>query len=284
MGQIIVESPRVTIIFKGKNQYLSDYKVDGMELIEKGMAITPNFWRPCTDNDFGARTSKKYAAWRNPEIKLTDKEVKPTANGGVEVICSYEMPEVKASLELKYEISRDAQIRLTQTMTASDNAEVSDMYRFGIQFPMPEKFANIDYYGRGPGENYSDRKDGSFIGHYIQTVNEQAFPYVRPQETGLKCDIRRWSQLTSGNRGITITSAKPFCASALNYSIESLDENVEKHNLHFPEIEKIPYVNLLIDSEHQGLGGEDSWGSMPEPEHLVKYGNHTLSILITPDI
>lgn len=284
MGQIIVESPRVTIIFKGKNQYLSDYKVDGVELIEKGMAITPNFWRPCTDNDFGARTSKKYAAWRNPEIKLTDKEVKSTANGGAEVICSYDMPEVKASLELKYEISRDAQIRLTQTMTASDNAEVSDMYRFGIQFPMPEKFANIDYYGRGPGENYSDRKDGSFIGRYKQTVSEQAFPYVRPQETGLKCDIRRWSQLTSGNRGITIISAKPFCASALNYSIESLDENVEKHNLHFPEIEKIPYVNLLIDSEHQGLGGEDSWGSMPEPEHLVKYGNHTLSILITPDI
>ncbi|MCH5215391.1 MAG: DUF4981 domain-containing protein [Muribaculaceae bacterium] len=283
MGQLIIESARVKIIFKGDNKYLSQYSVDGVNFIETNKAITPNFWRPCTDNDFGAHTSKKYAVWRNPEISLTNQEVNQTSNGGIDVICTYDMPQVQASLQMKYEIFPDAQIIFTQQLTVSDSAKSPDMYRFGIQIPMPGNFSNIDYYGRGPGENYPDRKAGSFIGHYRQTVSEQAFPYVRPQETGLKCDVRRWSQITTGNRGLTITSAIPFCASALNYSIESLDENEEKLNLHFPEIEKIPYVNLLIDSKHQGLGGEDSWGSMPEPEHLVKYCNQKLTVFINPN-
>lgn len=185
---------------------------------------------------------------------------------------------------MTYRISRAGQILFTQNLDVTEGAEISGMYRFGIQFPMPEKFSVINYYGRGPGENYADRKDGSFVGNYTQSVADQAFPYVRPQETGLKSDVRRWSQLTTGNRGITITSDVPFYASALNYSIESLDEGTGKRNLHFPEVEKASYVNLLIDSAHHGLGCEDSWYSMPQQQFRVHYENQHFSILITPDI
>lgn len=108
------------------------------------------------------------------------------------------------------------------------------MFRFGMRFEMPEAFDRLQYYGRGPGENYADRKSSAFVGLYRQSVDEQFHPYIRPQETGTKSDLRWWHLADIGGRGLTVTSDAPFSASALHYPQESLDEGPAKRQGHSP--------------------------------------------------
>lgn len=131
-------------------------------------------------------------------------------------------------------------MKVTEQFSADKGAKVSDMFRFGMQMQMPEAYSNIQYYGRGPIENYQDRNHSTDLGIYHQTVAEQFYPYIRPQETGTKTDVRYWKQLNSAGNGLEFVAEAPFSASALNYTIESLDEGTDKHNAHSPEVEKAP--------------------------------------------
>ena len=147
-------------------------------MIKEGEALTPNFWRAPTDNDFGAGLQKKYAAWKNPEMKLTSLNQR-MENKQVIVEAVYDMPTVSAKLNLTYVINNKGAIKVTQKMTADKNAKVSPMFRFGMQMPMPRYFENIEYYGRGPVENYIDRKGNADLAIYRQTVDEQLYPSAR---------------------------------------------------------------------------------------------------------
>ena len=151
--------------------------------------MKPNFWRAPTDNDFGAGLQMKYRVWKNPGFVLKSLDT-VEENGLIKVKALYDMPSVSAQLELSYVINNVGEIVITQKMTASSTAEVPDMFRFGMQIQMPESFNRILYYGRGPIENYADRKNSTLLGVYKQSVDEQYYPYIRPQETGTKSDIR----------------------------------------------------------------------------------------------
>ena len=129
-------------------------------------------------------------------------------------------------------------VTIAQSLHATPGAQVPDMFRFGMRFEMPEAFDRLQYYGRGPGENYADRKSSAFVGLYRQNVDEQFHPYIRPQETGTKSDLRWWHLADIGGRGLTVTSDAPFSASALHYPQESLDEGPAKRQGHSPEVEK----------------------------------------------
>ena len=111
-------------------------------------------------------------------------------NKQVIVEAAYDMPTVSAKLNLTYVINNKGAIKVTQKMTADKSAKVSPMFRFGMQMPMPRSFENIEYYGRGPVENYIDRKGNADLAIYRQTVDEQFYSYIRPQENGTKSDIR----------------------------------------------------------------------------------------------
>ena len=161
--------------------------------------------------------------------------------------------------------------------------ELPELNRFGVQIPMPEKMNISKFYGRGPVENYSDRKSSAFIGEYTLLSGEQAHEYIRPQETGTKSDIRRWSQTDKGGRGLMITSSEPFYAGATNYSVSSLDNGNEKTQMHFSEVNPMDYVNLLIDSEQAGVGGVNSWGAYPLDQYRIKPGAQKLSLVLTPE-
>jgi beta-galactosidase len=150
---LIVEGCGFRTEFNRENGYLIKYEVNGQDMIKEGEALTPNFWRAPTDNDFGAGLQKKYAAWKNPEMKLTSLNQR-MENKQVIVEAAYDMPTVSAKLNLTYVINNKGAIKVTQKMTADKNAKVSPMFRFGMQMPMPRSFENIEYYGRGPVENY----------------------------------------------------------------------------------------------------------------------------------
>lgn len=226
---LIVKGDNFHLDFARSNGYLSLYEVNGLSILNEGAQLTPNFWRAPTDNDMGAGLQKKYLAWKNPEIKLTSLE-HTTENNLVVVTAKYDMPSVSAKLTLTYRIDKQGAIEVTQSMTTDKNAQVSNMFRFGMRTELNKQLANIQYYGRGPIENYADRNNCTNIGKYVQTVDEQFYSYIRPQETGTKTDIRWWNQTNKGGNGIQFVGKAPFSASALHYTMESLDDGLEKIN------------------------------------------------------
>ena len=278
---LIVKGNNFVAEFNKQNGYLSKYAVDGTEMLKEGAALTPNFWRAPTDNDMGAGLQNKYAAWKNPGLKLVSLNSK-TENDQIVVNAEYDMKNVSAKLYLTYVINNEGAIKVTQKMTADKNATVSPMFRFGMQMQMPKCFETVEYYGRGPVENYSDRNHSTDLGIYRQSVNEQFYSYIRPQETGTKTDIRWWKQLNAGGNGLKVVGDAPFSASALHYTICSLDDGEQKDQRHSPEVQKADLTNLIIDKAQMGLGCVNSWGALPLPQYMLPYGDYEFTFILTP--
>lgn len=278
---LIVKGDNFHLDFARSNGYLSLYEVNGLSILNEGAQLTPNFWRAPTDNDMGAGLQKKYLAWKNPEIKLTSLE-HTTENNLVVVTAKYDMPSVSAKLTLTYRIDKQGAIEVTQSMTTDKNAQVSNMFRFGMRTELNEQLANIQYYGRGPIENYADRNNCTNIGKYVQTVDEQFYSYIRPQETGTKTDIRWWNQTNKGGNGIQFVGKAPFSASALHYTMESLDDGLEKDQRHSELVPQTDYVNFCIDKVQMGLGCVNSWGALPLEKYMVPYQDYDFTFVIKP--
>ena len=278
---LIIDGQNLRIEFDKTTGYLCKYDVNGNAFINDGGALTPNFWRAPTDNDFGANLQRRYGVWKNPSIRLTSLANK-TENGMVEVAAQYEMKELSATLSLTYLINPNGDILVTQKMNVKKDTAVANMFRFGMKMQLPQTYDRIQFYGRGPIENYSDRHHSTFIGRYRQTVNEQFYPYIRPQETGTKTDIRWWRLTAQNGDGLEFTGAAPFSASALNYTIESLDDGDRKHQRHSPEVEKAGFTTFCIDLKQMGLGCINSWGAIPLPQYMLPYGDYEFTFIMRP--
>ena len=278
---LIVEGENFIIEFNKHNGYLSRYEADGIQLLNQGAQLTPNFWRAPTDNDYGAGLQHRYAVWKNPGLKLTSLK-QNIENEQAVIQAEYDMKAVKGKLFLTYVINNEGAIKVTQKMEADKEEKVSDMFRFGMQMQMPENFNEVEYYGRGPIENYADRNHSTMLGKYRQTVAEQFYPYIRPQETGTKTDLRWWRVLNVSGNGLQFVGDTPFSASALNYSIESLDDGAQKDQRHSPEVPKAPFTNLCIDKVQMGLGCVNSWGTLPLEKYRVPYQDYEFSFILTP--
>jgi len=278
---LIIQNKSISINFNRRTGFLCGYTVDGKSMMQQNAELKPNFWRAPTDNDFGAGLQQKYIAWKQPQFKLTrfDNEV---YNGVVTVTVEYDMPSVLAKLLLSYQITREGKIKVTQKMVADKTAKVANMFRFGMQLQMPEDDEYIQYYGKGPFENYVDRNNSSFIGLYKQTVKEQFYAYIRPQETGTKTEVRWWQQTNRGGTGLKFYSDSALSVSALHYSIESLDDGPEKNQRHSALVPQVHYTNVCIDKVQMGLGCINSWGAIPLDKYLLHYGDYTFSFMIEP--
>lgn len=269
------------IQFDKKNGFMDSYTVNGVQMIKEGGQLTPNFWRAPTDNDYGAGLQNKYSVWKNPELKLLSMRHEQKDN--MIVVCTeYEIRSVHAKLYLTYTINNEGAVKVNQRMAAAQDVAVPDMFRFGMQMVMPESFEKISYYGRGPIENYIDRKHSTDLGIYNQTVTEQFYAYIRPQENGTKTDIRWWKLFNDEGKGLQFVAAEPFSASALHYTIESLDDGVQKDQRHSNEVSPSDLTNFLIDKVQQGLACENSWGAIPRPEYRVPYANYEFTFIMTP--
>jgi len=278
---LIVLGQNFRMEFNRQTGLLVKYQLNGQEILKEGEALKPNFWRAPTDNDFGARLQLRYAVWKNPEMKLKSLN-QSESDQQIVVEAIYDMPGVKGQLYMTYLINNVGAMKVTEKLVADKDSEVANMFRFGVQLPMPRSFETVEYYGRGPIENYADRKDNTLLGIYRQTVSEQFYPYIRPQENGTKTDIRWWKVLDNSGRGIEIVAEAPFSASALHYTIESLDEGLAKHQMHSQEVEEADLTNLLIDKAQMGLGCITSWGTLPLPEYMLPYQDYEFSFIISP--
>ncbi len=282
--RIAVSGERFRIEFSRQSGMLIMWNVGGKSLLADGGTLKPNFWRAGTDNDFGAGLQYRLAVWKNPGFKLVSLDAGREENGLAKVEARYELTGVGAKLTMSYLINNQGAIELTQAMTAGPAEKVPELYRYGLQLQLPENFENITYYGRGPWENYADRKSAAALGIWKQSVTEQFYPYIRPQENGGKSDVRWWMLGDESGFGLMVRAEKPFYASALHYTIESLDEGMAKHHSHSQEVEKAPLTNLLLDSAQMGVGCVDSWGAMPYEQYRLPYGDYVFHLSLTPTV
>jgi beta-galactosidase len=278
---LVVDGENFRLEFNKQNGYLVKYEVNAQEMIEEGGALRPNFWRAPTDNDYGAGLQQKYAVWKNPVIKLASLKHREE-NKQIIVEAVYDMPEVFARLSLSYVINNACAVKITQKMDTDSDAKIANLFRFGMQLPMPATFEYIEYYGRGAMENYIDRNHSTALGVYRQTVTEQYYPYIRPQETGNKTDIRWWKLVNAAGNGLEVIAATPFSASALHYTIESLDGGWNKKQFHYYELEKAALTNFCLDKIQAGLGCEDSWGRIARPEYQTPYADYEFTFVLNP--
>ena len=271
------------IVFDKTTGLLKTYNVAGKSLLPEGSTLRPNFWRAVTDNDMGAGLQGRFKAWRNPAMNLTSVTSTKVGKVGARVVAVYDMPDVKATLTLTYDIDGEGAMTVSQQMKTTPDAKVSDLLRFGMVMDLAYNMDQSEFYGRGPIENYVDRKASQNVGIYKQTADQQFFPYIRPQETGTKSDIRWWKQTTAEGLGFLVTAQESyFDASALHYNISDLDEGDSKAQRHSPEVPKSKYTELCLDLAQFGLGGENSWGSWPLPQHRLGYKDMTFTFHITP--
>ncbi len=278
---LTVSSGRFIVDFSRETGFITYYEYDGRPMLEKDTDIRPNFWRAPTDNDMGADLQNKMAIWKNPDFRL--RTLTSSMNDGMaEVEAAYFIPETQTVLTMTYLINSEGAIKITQSMKAGPSVEIPDMFRFGVRFRMPEDYDTIEYYGRGPWENYSDRKSSALIGRYRQSVEDQFYPYIRPQETGTKSDLRWWQVLDWSCSGFRIISDAPFSASALEYSMESLDDGKAKDQRHSPEVPRAGFTEICVDQAQMGLGCIDSWGALPLPQYRLGYGDRVFTFIISP--
>lgn len=260
-----------SVIFSRKTGEITSYTVHGNEYLKEG--LRPNFWRPLTDNDVPNKLGTRCATWKNAgnELQLKSLAITPAAGKElVTLVASYDMPEQQSACTVTYTVYADGVIKTAFAFTPGSKA-LPEIPRLGMRMILQGEYDQMTWLGRGPQENYWDRKSGSDIDLYKASVWEQYHPYVRAQETANKSDVR-WVALqnTSGEGVLVQTACQPLSVSAWNFPMESIYyiPSMTKH-IHGGSIEKQDMVWLNVDSKQMGVGGDNTWGAQTHPEYTI---------------
>lgn len=320
--RIVVSSPKVQFVFDKKSGIVTSYKVGGKEYFHDGFGVQPNFWRAPTDNDYGNGTPEREQIWKQSSrhFNVTDATARIEGNQAI-VSTTFLLPAGNLYI-VDYTISPSGVMNVSARFTSTDmsaaEVEVSEatrtatftpgkeaarkdasklnVPRIGVRFRLPASMNTVRYFGRGPEENYWDRKAGTPVGLYQSTADRLYFPYVRPQENGHHCDTR-WLSLTAGNGGgLLIVADSLIEFNALRNAIEDFDDEEKTHlprqwnnftpemiaerdeakaknrlrrQHHISDITPRDFVEVCIDLKQQGVAGYDSWGDRPLPEHSL---------------
>ncbi len=278
-----VRGENFSLEFNKQTGWLSHYSLRGRSILQS--PLKPNFWRATTDNDMGASIQQKWQVWRKPQMKLLSLTSQQKADGLILVEAKYDLPQVKAKLNLNYTINNEGEILLEQKLKADPEAKnIPPLFRFGLQMQLPHRYDKVEYYGRGPEENYADRATSQMIGAYSAKVSDLYYPYIRPQETGARTDLRYYRVLDEGGFGLEFRADKPLQASALDRSMETLDGYPLKTQRHGSLCPAEDLTEVLIDGEQMGLGCYNSWGALPQKEYCLPYQDYSIRLLIKPVI
>jgi beta-galactosidase len=281
--RLILSTSAVKIVFDKKLGWIKSYQVKGKEMLDSAFGLRPNFWRAPNDNDFGAGLQTKLKKWKTAvnNAKLKAFSVK-TENELVMVKVSYDLSDVAAALTIAYTVNGTGELLLNEQLKADTTKKTEIMPRFGMQWIMPAGFENIEYYGRGPQENYQDRYFSADLGIYKQSVSSQYFHYVTPQETGNKTDIRWFNITDAKKKGLRITSDVPLSMSALHYFDSDLDDGDARHQRHAADLVPRAQTQLNIDYKQMGVGGIDSWRSRPMVKYQLPFADYQFSFMVKP--
>ncbi len=291
---IMVSSSYFSLAIDRKTGFLCSYNVNGEQLVADDLGLRPLFWRAATDNDYGAGLPVKMAMWREPSASLTASSVEVTEgeNATVQITSQYALPEA-TSMRVVYTIYGSGAVHVGCSFEGNSSSD-KQIPRLGMRMRLPENYNTLEYLGRGPEENYVDRKSGTDIGLYTTLADTEAFDYARPQETGHHTDTRYLSLTKNGRVGVAVVADEVIEFSALRNSVEDFDGEGEtaqksdyqwnnyndnrqdnpygrlKRQTHTWDIEAQPYVELCVDYRQMGVAGENSWGAVAEDKYLIK--------------
>ena len=277
-------------VFDASVGALTSYKLDGKEMMES--PLVPCLARAATENDLGAGQDKRMKHWREAQFKVVDFAVAHT-DSCYSVTLSYEPIKDFAQIFMTYNIYADGTIEAVEDFKDAGNLENGKLIdRIGMEFAMPGEYSTLEYFGKGPFENYCDRNSSALIGHYVQRVEDQYhYGYVRPQESGTKTQVKWMRVLDDNGRGFQITSDVKFSGSALPFHWKQLDVRMLGNNqAHSLELKHLAYEGkrsegktwVNFDLVQMGLGCVDSWGSWPLFEHLVVPQEYTFRFVLSP--
>lgn len=258
----------------------SDYSFKRKVLIEKGPEL--NLFRPLTDNDFGAGLNRKLDYLKNPQLKLVEFTHGKTKDGAYEVVAAYDVLEGDARYTQTISLYDDGKIKVANDFDAI-KGDHAMLLNIGTRMELPKKLDTFSWYGRGPWESYQDRKWGSMVGIYEGAVEDQYYPYVRPQESGNKTDVR-WAKVSDGRKnGIKVSFVDSLLnVSALPYSWEHLYPASEKGQEHSLQLVADEVTHFDVDLKQMGVAGINSWGTLPLEKYRVPYQDYSYTYIITP--
>lgn len=321
--KVAVSSSKMHFVFDKKLGVVTSYKVDGTEHFENGFGIQPNFWRAPTDNDYGNGMPHRLQVWKQASRNFRVSDVKTGKKGdAISLTATYNLPlgnkyivlytvypsgVVKADFAYtaadtqaqKIEQTEDSKLATfspdVQTAHKEENLTIP---RIGVRFRLPRAMNTVEYFGRGPDENYIDRNAGSKIGIYKTTAEAMYFPYVRPQENGHRTDTR-WLSLTQNGGGLLVVADETIGFNALCNSVEDFDseenancpyqwqnftskqiasrkdvnaKNRRPRQTHINDVTPHNFVEVCVDMRQQGVAGYNSWGDRPLPPYSI-YAN-----------
>ena len=286
----------------GKRSGMIDYlNVGGKRMLQFRESIKPEFWRAPTDNDYGASLQRRFAMWKNPGMRV--REVKANDNS---IVVTIEMNDTEArmpgqrngqnqnqnqrrssfaTLTLTYTLTAEGEVIIREQMATDKEAQLSDMFRYGMTLQMPKQYDRVEYYGRGPVENYIDRNNSEFIGVYGNKVIDEYFEYVRPQESGNHTDVRWFRVLDADGKGLEFYSNAPMEASAMPYTMDQLDDGMSKDKAwghHSGDLIPAGRTQVFIQQRQFGLGCVNSWGAWPRDEYRLAAKDYDFTFAIKP--
>lgn len=263
------------------------YKVNGKELIEK--APYTNFWRAPTDNDYGNKLPKRSEAWltASTDQKLENISIEKINKGTYEIKTEFALKSVDSKIEISYLLNGNGEVKVSNDFVYNGNLKNAEIPRFGLNFGISNELSNVEWYGRGPHENYIDRKSSAYLGVYHSSVEDLYFAYARPQENGYRTE-NRWVKLTDKEgKGIQIEGLPNFSFSAHfntieDFDIGTLERTSSRPQRHIPDITPRDFISLNIDYKQTGVGGDNSWGAKTWKKYMIKPNSYSYSFILRP--
>lgn len=279
--QIRVSGATFEVRFSEETGDLTGLKYDGKEMLKEGLRA--NFWRAQTDNDVANRMMQRCGTWLNAGKEMVLQQLETHSSGNRVIVSAvYRMPEQASVYKVVYTVYADGAVNVDNVFLAGQKA-LPEMPRYGMRMILQSEYDQMTWFGRGPHENYFDRKSSADIDLYKATVWEQFHPYVRPQETANKSDVRWCALRNSDGNGILVIGAQPLNVSAWNFPMQDImhvSPNVERK--HGGSILKQDMVWFNIDLQQMGVGGDTSWGAQTHPEYTITPDNKHYSFTIVP--
>ena len=303
----IVSNENLELVFNEKEGRLTSYKFKNNELLKDGKGPKPNFWRAVTDNDFGNQMQVKNIEWKKASLfsEVTAIISNQVSANEVELKVTYQLPGVATQFTSIYTINGNGVIRIENTLGTTDYK--GDLPRIGMRMQLPKQYNEMTYFGRGPWENYQDRKSSAFVDLYTSTVSNQYVPYIRPSENGYKTEVRWVSLINKNGNGLMVVAKNTkngLGISALHMPNEDFDTTPgldyggstaidKKYQIdgipevnnakHTTDIKEQDLVELNIDLMQRGVGGDDSWYSKPQEKYLINGAiEHHYSFYLIP--
>ncbi|MDE6565273.1 MAG: DUF4981 domain-containing protein [Muribaculaceae bacterium] len=272
------EAAGAVMTFDARNGELRNYTIDGKRIISRPM--TPSFWRAPTDNDFGNNFHVKSNAWRTA---AENRRLVSFSRDGNSLKAVYRLQEVPSDYTVTYTPLADGSLRVDVAWKADEGAFTPELSRFGMLITMPKSCDNFAWYGRGPQENYSDRRTAAFMGRYSGKVADMRWHYIRPQETGNHTDVREATLTDNAGFGIEVRGLQPLEVSALDVLPSALDPGLVKHQQHDSDVSPALHdVYLYVDLAQRGLGGDNSWGALPYKQYRLDGKEYSYSFVLSP--